>query len=95
MPSSNPSTPGPDRPTHPPRPETATPSRRPPDASAAVEPLMVRKAEARRLLGDMPERSFERAVASGKVPKPDRIIGKTPYWNLAKLRAWADGRGAR
>jgi predicted DNA-binding transcriptional regulator AlpA len=54
--------------------------------------LTWRRAEIPAALG-ISERSFDRLVSSGKFPKPDRVVGRTPLWADSTVRRWAEGGG--
>jgi len=61
-------------------------------AALAIEPLMS--------ISDLAEvlkcsrRGVERLRASGRVPKPDLVVGRMPRWRPGTIRKWID-RGGR
>jgi predicted DNA-binding transcriptional regulator AlpA len=63
-----------------------------PTPPSATPRLAWRKAEIPAALG-ISGRSFERLVASGKFPKPDRVVGRMPLWADSTVRRWAEGGG--
>ena len=68
-------------------------------AASGVEPLLTLDCWARALACS--RREVERMRSAGKLPTPDLMIGRSPRWRAATLRAWIDaqakpsGRGGR
>jgi predicted DNA-binding transcriptional regulator AlpA len=56
--------------------------------------LALRADEVAELIG-LSRRAFDRARASGEVPKPSKVIGKVPVWAVEVLRDWLQGRSAK
>ena len=40
-------------------------------------------------------RAIERERSAGRLPKPDRVIGRMPLWRVETIRAWMGGAGRR
>ena len=53
----------------------------------AAEPLLVGCQDAARLVG-IPYRSFQRALANGRVPPATTRIGRRRLWAVEELREW-------
>lgn len=63
-------------------------------APAAIEPLLTVNDVVGILKCD--RRTLERLRASGRFPSPALVIGRSPRWHTADIRAWIEqGGGAR
>jgi hypothetical protein len=59
-----------------------------------VEPLTYRIADLARALG-VSRRLVERELAAGRLPAPDRRVGRLPLWQRQTIVAWLSGEGRR
>ena len=66
-------------------------SEAPRPADVAIEPLMSIRDLAEVL--KCSRRSVERLRASGRVPKPDIIVGRMPRWRPGTIRRWLEREG--
>lgn len=68
-----------------------------PNDTPAIVPLIWRKPDVAAAL-DISLREFERMVSSGRFPRPDVRIGRSPRWKPETVRNWIDEqarKGAR
>ncbi len=67
-----------------------------PAGARAEEPevgrLALRIEEIATALG-VSRRAIEREKSAGRLPKPDRVIGRMPLWRVETIRAWLGGNG--
>lgn len=52
-----------------------------------LEPLLSSRSF-KRLLDELPDRSFRRWVSSGKIPAPDLRLGVRMFWRSSTVRAF-------
>lgn len=67
----------------------------PPDPTAEagrpkVDRMALRLEEVALTLG-VSRRAIERERSAGRMPKPDRTIGRMPLWRVETIRAWMEG----
>lgn len=64
------------------------------DRSASVDRLAYRLDELAAALG-ISLRSLERERSAGRLPRPDRVVGRMPLWSPETIRRWIEGGGPR
>jgi predicted DNA-binding transcriptional regulator AlpA len=64
------------------------------DEPRLVDRLALRLDDLAAALG-VSRRAIERERSAGRLPKPDRIIGRMPLWSPETIRRWIEGSGPR